>query len=268
MSATALTSSPLEQWRKRLGGRRRHHAQARPLAALGYLIDGPVPEGLVEIEKLTIILLYDEQLRPGHCALRLAGYAGRRVPWGVRFGGPGQCRFFKDLSLQPVAGAGGCRLDLASEELLLLGLRLERQLDRHARYRPRRVQPQLRLPKFWAGFRAGDAASIIGDGPELAGYSQRTGKSPRRLLAHLRRDYLGLALFPLAWVSHHWQQAVAIFADLERFPQWQVFRLRHLTNDLSGFQGAAEFDFAGHSRRSANRRRRSGSRHQAAMASA
>ena len=46
-----------------------------------------------------------------------------RIPWGVRFGGPDNCRFFKDLRLQPVPAGRGYRLDLADEDLLTLGLR-------------------------------------------------------------------------------------------------------------------------------------------------
>ena len=80
-------------------------------------------DGLDRSREPDIVLLYDEPLRPGHCALRLAGYSGSRVPWGVRFGGPEKCRFFKDLRLQPVPGGRGYRLDLADEDLLTLGLR-------------------------------------------------------------------------------------------------------------------------------------------------
>ena len=136
MIATLEPRSPLDQWRQRLGGRCRR-TQPRPLAAMGYLVNGPVIDGLVEIENLTIVLLYDEQIRPGHCALRLAGYSGKRVPWGVRFGGPENCKFFKDLALQPVPGARGYRLDVADTEILSLGLALERELDRHTTACPR-----------------------------------------------------------------------------------------------------------------------------------
>ena len=242
-----LAPSPLDRWRQRFGGRRRFPTQPRPLAAMGYLANGPVIDGLIEIEKLCIVILYGEQLRPGHNALRLAGHFGNRVPWGVRFGGPENCQFCKDLLLQPVPGARGYRLDLASTELLALGLDLHRELVRHARYRQRQVREQVRLPKLWAGFRSADAASITGDGPELAAYAARTGRPPQHLLEYLRRDHLGLVVFPLAFVSHHWQQAVAVYADLERFPRRQVFRLQRLPDDLVGFQDAAEFDFA-HSR--------------------
>jgi hypothetical protein len=243
MIATTERPSPLDQWRKRLGKRRHRCTQPRPLAAMGYLANGPVLDGLIEVENLHIVLLCDKQLRPGHCALRLAGFSGSRIPWGVRFGGPENCQFFKDLLLQPVLKAWGYRFDLADEKLLTLALRLERELDRCARFCQQRVRDRVCLPKLWAGFRPQDAASITGDGPELAAYATKTGKSPQRLLKRLCREHGGLILHPLAWVSHHWQQAAAIFADLERFPRRQVFHLRHLPDDLAGFRGAAEFDF-------------------------
>ena len=82
-----LEPSPLDRWRQRLGRRRRRHA--RPLAALGYLVNGPLIDDLVEIDKLTTAILYHEPIRPGYCALRLAGYSSSRVPWGVRFKGLG-----------------------------------------------------------------------------------------------------------------------------------------------------------------------------------
>jgi len=236
-----LELSLLDRWRRRLGGPRR--SRPRPLAALSYLLNGPVIDGLVEVEKLHIIILYDEPLRSRHCALRLAGYSGSRIPWGVRFGGPKNCRFSKDLRLQPVPGGPGYRLDLADESLLTLGLGLEQALDCCARYRQRPVRERICLPKLWAAFSSADAMNITGDGPELAAYARRTGRSPQRLLEHLRQDHLGMAIFPLAWVSHHWQQAVAVFADLSGFPRRQVFRLRHLPDDLVGFQGAAEHNF-------------------------
>jgi hypothetical protein len=210
---------------------------------LGYLTNGPVTDGLIEVEKLTIVILYTEQFHSGHSALRLAGYSGNRVPWGVRLGGAENCKFFKDLSLQPVPAARGYRLDLASKELLVLGLQLDRELDRHARYPQRQVRKHLQLPKLWAAFRPADVANITGGGPELAAYANRTGRHPQRLLEHLRRDHLGLALCPGAWVSHHWQQAVAVFADLERFPKRQVFRLGKLPDDLVGYQDATEYNF-------------------------
>lgn len=236
----------LDQWRRRFGGRRRR-IQPRPLAAMGYLTDGAVADGLVEVEKLTVVLVYDEPIRSGPCAVRLVGYSGSRVSWGARLGGPGQCRFVKDLALQPVAGASGYRIDLADEELLTLAMALNRQLDRCGRF-PRQVRQRPFLPKFWAGFRAEDAASITGDGPELAAYAARSGQSPQRLLEQIRREHQGLIPLPLPWTSHAWQQAATIFVDLERFPRQQVFRLENRPGDLAGFHDAAEFDFVSRSR--------------------
>ena len=145
-------------------------------------------------------------------------------------------------SLQPVPQARGYRLDLASTELLQLGLGLDRELERHRRY-CRQVRQDVRLPKLWAGFRTHDVETLTGDGPELADYARRTGNSASYLMEQLCRNYFGLLLYPLAFVSHHWQRAVAIFADLARFPRRQVFSLNQLPGNLVGFQGAAEFNF-------------------------
>jgi len=232
--------TPLEQWRHHLGGRYRR-SQPRPVAALGYLTDGPVVDGLVEVENLTLVLLFDELIRPRQCALRLAGYCGQRVPWGVRFGGRANCRFVKDLMLQPVPGGGGYRLDVVNEEMLALGLDLEYVLSREARHN-QRVRHRPLLPKLWAGFCPKDTADINGDGPELAAYAARVNQTPASVLEHLRRECHGLTLYPLAWVSHRWRQAAAIFADLQHFPMRQVYRLND-GDGLSGFHGAAEFDF-------------------------
>jgi hypothetical protein len=242
MIAILEPCSPLDQWRQRFGGSRRLHRQARSLAALGYLTHGPVLDGLVEIDRLTLVVLFDEPLPGGSLALRLAGYAAQCIPWGVRFGGPDQCRFLKNLLLQPVQGARGYRLDLAATDLLGLGLRLDRELDRHARCLPEQVRSRIQLPKLWAAFRPQDAAEITGDGPELAAYAQRTGRPESHLLKRLCREHFGLVLYPLAWVSHHWHRFATIFADLQDFPRRQVFRLHRMPEDLIGFRDAAEFD--------------------------
>jgi hypothetical protein len=234
--------TPLAQRRRRLGGRRRLLAAPRPAAALGYLADGPVFQDLIEIERLTLVILYDEPEPTGRIALRLAGYAATRVPWGVRFGGPGECRFFKDLALQPVPAGGGYRLNLTRPDVLRLGLKLERQLNRRVRYCPGPMPAQPRLPKLWAGFSAAAAAEIRGDGPELFDYVRHTGQRPEELMARLRRHHAGLVLYPLAWVSHHWQEALTVLVDLAGFPPTQVFALDQLPGSLFGFQGAAEVD--------------------------
>lgn len=246
MIAMCEQPSPLDQWRKRLGGRRYRRTEPRPLAALSYRTSGPVIDGLINIVHLHTVILYDVQLRAGHCALRLAGFAGAHVPWGVSFAGPDQSRFRKDLRLQPVPGGLGYRLDLADEELLVLGLGLERELDRCERFCQQRVRPRPVLPKLWAGFSPAEAKTITGAGPELEAYAARAGRSPRRLLQQLRREHLGMILYPLAWTSHHWEQAAAVFADLEDLPRRQVFRLKAMPDDLAGFHGASMYDFRDH----------------------
>jgi len=231
---------------------------------MGYLANGPVHDGLIEIEHLTLVVLYEESLTPQYSALRLAGFAAKRIPWGIRLGGPGQCLFCKDLRLQPVPGANGYRLDLDNTELLSLGLALNQERNRHMRSEKRRFQEHPRLPKLWAAFRPADATQITGDGPELTAYATKTGLAPEVLLERLRREHGGLVLHPLAWVSHHWQQALAVFADLERYPQRQVFYLRR--DGLTGFHDAVEFDFR--SNAGTGNRRRSGRRRKLALAAA
>ncbi len=211
----------LEQWWQRFGGRRRGNRRPSPLAAMGYLAQGPVLEGLIEIERLVLVVLHDVPTGHGQHAVRLVGFAGGRVPWGVKWGGAERSKFCKNLLLQPVANGPGLRLSTASADLLRLGLQLDRDLERHVRRPSLPVRQQLRLPCLWAGFKPADAAGINGDGPELTAYASRTGRHPQRLLEHLRRDHFGMPLYPVAWVSHHWQQAVAVFADMERFPRRQ-----------------------------------------------
>ena len=72
-----LQPTPLDQWRERLGGRRRFHHRPRPWASLSYLAHGPVIEGLIEIERLVLVVLCDEPIGRGQNALRLAGFSGQ-----------------------------------------------------------------------------------------------------------------------------------------------------------------------------------------------
>jgi hypothetical protein len=165
------------------------------------LADGPAIKGLIEIDKLVFVVLFDDPDERGRSALRLAGFSGRCIPWGVRWGGPEQSKFFKNLLLQPMPGARGLRLDTTSADLLRLGLQLDRDVQRHIRYGRRFKCPQVRLPRLWAGFRAADAANITGDGPELEAYGRHTGRSPDDLLETARRSHFGLTLYPFPWVS-------------------------------------------------------------------
>ena len=251
-------SSVLRQWRSQIATRRPdQRVGPRPLAALGYLTHGPVVDGLLEVDMLVLVVLYDMAANNDRW-LRLAGFSGKAVPWGLRWGGPPSSKFVKDLGIEPHPGARGRRIDTTDADLLRLGLRLERQLRRCDRCRWLPVRKRVQLPPVWAGFRDPDATAVTGDGPELQTVCRRRHKPAAQVLEEAKRTHFGLTLYPLEWTSHVWQQAVALFADLRHFPQQQVFSLRRPDADLQGCQGAAEFDFL-HSRfgqRGSRRRRR------------
>ena len=232
----------LDRWRRCI--RRRASHGRRPLAALGYLFDGPVLGGLVELERLTLVVLYDEPLRHDQCALRLAGYTGTQVPWGVMWGGPEQCRFFKDLSLQPVPQGRGLRLDLARPRLLRMGLQLADERDRHSCHPSLPCRNQFRLPCLWAAFTPAHAAGLYGDGPELAAYARRVQKDANEVFSTVCRRHVGLSLHPLAWVSHHADFVATIFVDLARFPKRQVIALDDLPGKLVGLPGCRRVRFS------------------------
>lgn len=235
-----LEPSLMDLWRRQL--QRRRNIEPRPLAAMGYLTNGPVIEDLIEIERLVLVIVHDEADARGNLVTRLAGHSGARIPWGNRWGGPENSKFFKNLRLQPMPGARGLRLDTAGTDLFRLALQLDRDIERYLHYGRRCKRPQVRLPRLWAGFRPGHVANMQGDGPELAAYCARSGRSPTDALAAVRREYFGLTLFPFAWVSQCWQEAATVLADLRWFPQRQVFPLAGPAEDLIGFEDAAEYD--------------------------
>lgn len=231
----------LLRWRRQVCARRRKQHDGRPRrnAGLSYRICGPAVDGFVEVENLVLVVLYDEPDQRRLPAIRFAGYSCARVPWGVKFGGRDNSRFFKDFTLSPVSQGRGLRLNIEAVELFQTAIKLDR-LVQYVKS-PRPSGP--RLPKLWAGFRPKDGILLDGDGPELDQAARLARLSPDRLLNRLCRHYEGLVLFPFAWVSKHWEKAVTVLADLRRFPAWQVFPVNHLPADLQGFCGAAEYDF-------------------------
>ena len=83
-----LQSTPLDLWRRRFGGPQRRIDHPRRAAAMSYMVHGPVDNGLIEVSKLTLVILYACQVRSWQCALRLAGFSGKTIPWGVCWDGP------------------------------------------------------------------------------------------------------------------------------------------------------------------------------------
>ena len=238
----------------------------RQRAAMTSMVNGPMVDGLVPLEQLVWIVLYDDCTGSGRPTICLAGYRGQRAPWGVVWGGSAQNVFFKDLLLRPTRRARGPRVDLAHDLLLRRGLRLDRHLQRHERYPHRPMAKIPRLPPLWFAFRPAIGPRIMGAGLEFEAACRHAGRSANDLLASSRRERNGLVLLPLEWTSHAWRQSVNVFADLSRFPKLQVFSLSDPAAELQGYQGAAQFDFysspfrdesrSGSTRRRRSRRRR------------
>jgi hypothetical protein len=239
----APSSTSLAGWHRQFGRASRRTAEPRPWAALSYLTTGPVIDDLIEVENVTFVVLYDEVQTHGQLWVTLAGFGGARVPWGIQWGGPEHSRFRKNLLLVPRRFGRGRCLDVFDTGLLKLALRLDEKVHR----RGSRPQPSqgLRLPRLWAGFRRRHLDAIDTDDPALQATAEHSARSPHELLQESRRDYEGLALFPLEWTRQHGAQMTAVFADLQGFPRIQVIPVERLADHLRGQQAAAKFDFYG-----------------------
>lgn len=234
----------LRRWRRQIVGRRTPGRRTpRALAAIGYLPSGPVLDGLIELQNLLLVVLYDKLTQKQRISILLAGYSANLVDWGVELGGIERARFLKDLRLRPTHDALGQRISLASRTLLQLALELDDQVERHRRQRSLRVWPSVRLPSLWAGFHQAAARDLSPFGPELEHMCSRTGRSADAVIEHVRREHFGLLLYPLEWVSHNVQCAVTLFADVSTWSQGHVFQLRNPAKDLVGYRGAVQFDF-------------------------
>jgi hypothetical protein len=234
----------MQQWQYQIGARRSRPSAPRKIGALSYIFNGPILNSLIKVEHLCLAVLYDD--RSGHqCGpIRLAGFTGGRVPRGVFWGGVERNLFYKDLSLPPSQNGNGRRLNPDCSGLLPLGLQLDRLIERRRRQRYCAIRRLLKLPRLWAAFNPENAGSIFPDGPELAATVSRSGQSADSVLEADRRTHMGLTLLPLVLVSHHWQQTVAVFADLDGFPKRQVFRIPRVPEDFQGQSGPAQFDFS------------------------
>ena len=152
-----------QRWRQQVASqlRRRRSQGARPVAAISYLIRGPVWSGLIDVRHLLFTVLHDAPRNHGLLAIRFAAYSTTCVPWGVRIGGAEACRFEKDLSLGPKPLARGRHFNSFDGELLATA------------HRPRSpfgaAQP---LPAFPATSTAA-LADALGGFPTRAGQSDQ-----------------------------------------------------------------------------------------------
>ena len=130
-------SFPLDQWRQRLGGRRHFMLSPGPWPRWVTLPMGRSPKVCIEIEKLTIVLLYDEATSKDRLTHRLVGYSASRVRLGCPFRRPRAVQVLQG-PLAP-ASSRGSRVSARPGQCrtAVSGPRLERELDRYPRYRQR-----------------------------------------------------------------------------------------------------------------------------------
>jgi hypothetical protein len=208
---------------------------------MGYLAEVPVVNGLIDVERLVFVFLQHEDA-PAPC-LRLRAFRGGRIPWGVMWGGAGRCRLDQRLYPDSAMVIDERPPAIKDARLSALIMRMDRELQQRSGGAQSCRHQKLRLPRLWAAFDAGIAGSVTGDGPEFQSRLRQTSSSASETLHRSQRRHRGLILFPLPWVSHLWQQFTAVFADVSRFPRYQVFLGNSPSSVLQGYYGAAQFDF-------------------------
>lgn len=233
----------VDRWHRQIGNRRPYRRQ-RPLAAMGFLYRGELGDShLVELSRLTAVLLFDEFIARSAPALRLVGYGASQVPHGVLWGGIENSRFYKDLRIAPEYGGSGLQLDSSSTELLGLALRMQSTLYRIDCFCPRAAAETPVFPRIWAGFSREQSQKIRGDGPELAALCEKFSMDEPTMLSKFTCEHQGLVCFPMEWVTSQLASCLTLFADLSETPKVQVFQLPSIPEGLQGFQNASEYDF-------------------------
>ena len=217
------SSELLERWRRQLGPRRRLLRPPRPLAAIGWLTTFQQPRGLIDVRKLTWLVVRDDVDAHYEPIIRCLGFATQPVPGGIQIGGRAQNVLEKHLQLPPGVGGRGWRFDLANPRLLEQALALEHWIERHHRHlhAPRRSRP--RFPPLWAAF-----------DPRTA---MRLG-----LALETCRFHCGDALYPLSTVTAHWRAFRTVYADLRCGPRRQVVPLDAELSALVGHGAGWTYD--------------------------
>ncbi|ADB18367.1 hypothetical protein Psta_3712 [Pirellula staleyi DSM 6068] len=236
-------ADPVDRLHRQIGSRRPYRRQ-RPLSAMGFLYRGVGGDShLVELSRLTAVLLFDEFIARSAPALRLVGYGASQVPHGVLWGGSDNSKFYKDLRIATVYGGSGLQLDSSNTELLGLSLRLQSTLYRVDCFCPRAAAESPVFPRIWAGFSLEQSQTIRGDGPELAALCEKFSMDEPTMLSKFTCEHQGLVCFPMEWVTSQLTSCLTLFADLSETPKVQVFQLPSIAEGLQGFQDASEYDF-------------------------
>ena len=235
--ALATGSQVQHAVRRRHRRSRRRTTNAQPVV-VGFYCRDHANGSLVDLRSVMLTVLREDDRGPFTAAFPVAGFAGKIVPWGVQWGGPELNVFDKDLALPTQSGGPGRHFDSTRPRLLRHAAELHRSLQSE---RTRHSQT-LRLPKLWAAFSQDTAQDLYGDGPELAQLSRQLEIRADALFSGAQRQHDDLALFPLDWVSHHWQQVSRVFVDLTTFPKRQLLHLPNGPSDLHGYRGAVHFD--------------------------
>lgn len=230
----------VERWRRQIGDRRPYR-RSRPLAALGLLRRSAARDcDFVELRHVLVVALYDDPIGRRAPAMRLVGYGASQIDHGVEWN---DCKFYKDLRIEPAYGASGLQVDSSQTELLHLALQMRSQLYRFDRYYPRSARLEPELPRVWAGFAPSDAEWLAGDGPEFHAICEKFDLAPDVLLRKFLRKHEDLDCYPIEWVGGALRRALRLFVDLRDSPRIQVFRVGPLPEGLCGFSGAAAFNF-------------------------
>ena len=230
-----------QRWRQQAASqqRRRLLHGPRPLAAIAILQRGPEREGLVDIRHLIFTVVYDLMQCDGSLTTRCAGYKAAVVPWGLKIGGADTCRFDKDLcralgrmsvgsiSIQRMRGCSKWRSTWIDTLRGTATTNIFRELGSRAGRR------------FGPAFNQGLSTRF--DVPARSS-KHRCGAATTRTINCEPRFVSGMAIFPLEYVSHHWERITAILVNLKTFPKRQLIALEPHARNLRGYDGAIEFD--------------------------
>jgi hypothetical protein len=229
----------IRRWRQQMTRRlcaSPYHATP-PLVVMSHWTDGPVVDGLIEVENLRLAVLYEEPSRRRFPAIRFSAYSGERVMGKVVLGGDRNSRLFKEVTARPAWRTRDQRLDTAKPQVVNLALRMEAHLRRQKLhpYKPR--QTEMPLPRLFAGFRASTARRL--GLAKTPAQNERTGDGG----SVSARTYFELTLLPVDDVSRHLGEATAVLAELAGWPRLRVVQLPDLRDGLRGLRGPIEFDF-------------------------